>query len=102
VNGYTVEEVAAIPRFNKEQLLETIDDGYIVVRRMLRETPIVDLTDPAPGFEMRYSKSQVISMALAGQRTPLGRGLCLESDVGKDLWIEDGAILRGCNACTWM
>jgi hypothetical protein len=79
VNGYTVNEVAAIPRFSKEQLLEYVDDVYNAARRMLRGMPMVDLTEPAPGFEMHYTKYQVLSMAILDNVRHLGEVYTLKA-----------------------
>ena len=86
VNGYTADEVAAIPRFTKEQLLGYIDDVYKAVRRTVGETPMADLTDPAPGFEGQYTKYQVLSMALLDNVRYLGEVYALKAMWGRKFW----------------
>jgi hypothetical protein len=83
VNGYTADEVAAIPRFTKEQLLGYIDDVYKAFRRTVGETPMADLADPAPGFEKQYTKYQVLSMALLDNVRHLGEVYTLKATWGR-------------------
>jgi hypothetical protein len=79
VNGYTVEEVDAIPLFIKEQLLGYIDEVYESVRQYVRDTPIPALSEAAPGFEGQYTKYQVLSMAILDNVRHLGEICTLKS-----------------------
>ena len=72
VNGYTLEEVDAIPRFTKAQLLAYIDDVYDTVKAYVSDTPMEELQTPGAGFEERYSKYQCIQMALMDNARHLG------------------------------
>jgi len=78
VNGYTLEEVAAIPRFSTAQLLGYIDDVYDTVKATVSDTPMEQLQTPGAGFEGRYSKYQCIQMALMDNARHLGEILTLK------------------------
>jgi hypothetical protein len=79
VNGYTLEEVAAIPRFSKAQLLGYIDDVYDTVKATVNDTPMEELQVPGAGFEGRYSKYQCIQMALMDNARHLGEVFTLKA-----------------------
>lgn len=83
VNGYTADEVAAIPRFTKEQVIGYLDDVYNAFRRTVQGTPMVDLAKPAPGFEKYYTKYQVLSMALLDNARHLGEVYALKAMWGR-------------------
>lgn len=90
VNGYTPEEVAAIPRFTKEQVLGYLDDVCDALRTYVRNTPMADLTGAAPGFEGHYTKYQVASMALLDNVRHLGEIYAL-----KAMWDRENADATG-------
>ena len=79
VNGYTAEEVAAIPRFTGEQLLAYFDDVHDTVRTYLRNTPIDELQTAASGFDRRYTRYQCIQMALLDNVRHLGEIFSLQA-----------------------
>jgi hypothetical protein len=72
VNGHTPEEVAAIPRFTKQQLLAYFDDVHDSVKTYVRQTSMEELQTPGADFEGRYSKYQCIQMALLDNARHLG------------------------------
>jgi hypothetical protein len=72
VIGYTLEEVAAIPRLSAEQHLGYFDDVHRAVRAYVESTPIEELLTTAPGFDGRFSKYQCIQMALMDNARHLG------------------------------
>jgi hypothetical protein len=86
VNSYTSAEVAAIPCFTKEQLLGYLDSVYNAVRRYIQNTSMTDLAAPALGFEGRYTRYQVLSMALLDNVRHLGEVMAL-----KAMWDRRGA-----------
>ena len=65
VNEYTLEEVAAMPKFELLLLLDFIAEVYDNVRVYILATPMTSLATPAPGFSGQFTQYQVISMALA-------------------------------------
>jgi hypothetical protein len=72
VNGYTLDEVAAIPHFRKEQVVGYLEQACDAVRSYIQQTPMEELAQAAPGFGGRYTKYQVLSMALMDQVRHLG------------------------------
>jgi uncharacterized damage-inducible protein DinB len=72
VMGYTIEEMHAIPQFTRERLLGYLDQVYDAVKDYVRETPIEELLTPAPGFDGKFSKYQIIQMALMDNVRHLG------------------------------
>jgi hypothetical protein len=72
LNGYTRQEVKAMPRYTLAQLLGYLDEVYDAVRGYLNTTPMKALVEAAPGFDGRYTKYQVISMALNDNIRHLG------------------------------
>lgn len=72
INDYTPEEVAAIPRFTREQLLDYHGQVVELVREVVTGQTIEALLDDAVGFNGRYSKYQVIGMALLDNVRHLG------------------------------
>lgn len=81
VNEYTLEEVAAMPKFSLELLVDFIEDVYDEVRRYLLATPMIVLAEAAPGFDGKFTRYQVISMALMDNIRHLG-----EIRLTKSLW----------------
>lgn len=79
VNGYTAEEVAAIPRFTGEQLLAYFDDVHDTVKTYLRNTPIDELQTAASGFDGQYTRYQCIQMALLDNVRHLGEIFTLQA-----------------------
>jgi hypothetical protein len=61
-----------MPRFTKEQLLGYLDEVYEAVRIYVQATSMKELAEPAPGFDQRYTKFQVLSMALLDNVRHLG------------------------------
>jgi hypothetical protein len=72
INDYTPQEVAEIPRFTREQLLDYHGQVVESVREVARSHTIEELLKDAPGFDGRYSKYQVIGMALLDNVRHLG------------------------------
>jgi hypothetical protein len=72
VNGYTLQEVAAIPRLSGEQLLAYFDDVHAMVKTYLHNTPMDELQTAAVGFEGRFSRYQCVQMALLDNARHLG------------------------------
>ncbi len=72
VNEYTPEEVAAMPKFSLELLLNFIQDVYATVREHLLINTILTLSEPALAFDGQFSRYQVISMALMDNVRHLG------------------------------
>jgi hypothetical protein len=81
LNEYTPEEVAAMPRFSREQLTGYLDDVYQSVREYLKATPMAVLAEPGVGFDGKYTRYQIISMALMDNIRHLG-----EIRLIKSLW----------------
>jgi uncharacterized damage-inducible protein DinB len=79
VNGYTPEQVAAIPRFTRQQLLDYFDEVLDAVKGYLSELSGEQLFSPAPGFEGRYSIYQVITMAMMDNTRHLGEIYTIKS-----------------------
>jgi len=79
VNGYTREEIAAIPHFTQEQLLGYLDEVYDAARTYIQNTPMAALKEVAPGFEGHYTKYQVLSMALLDNVRHLGEVFALKA-----------------------
>lgn len=78
VNGYTAQDVAGIPRFSAEQLLSYLDDVAAAARMYLQATPMSELARGAPGFEGKYTRYQVVSMALMDSLRHLGEIYALQ------------------------
>jgi hypothetical protein len=72
LTGYKPDEVAAIPRLTREQLLAYLDGVYDTVKGYLTNTPMEKLQEPAAGFDGKYSKYQCIQMALLDNVRHLG------------------------------
>lgn len=72
VNGYTQEDVAAIPRMTTEQLLGYLDDVYDRVRDYIEQTSIDTMQTKAPGFDGQFTIYQCIQMALLDNIRHLG------------------------------
>ena len=72
VNEYTLEEVSTMPRFGKSLLLGFLEDVYETVRDYILTTPMVNLSEAAPGFDGKFTRYQVISMALMDNVRHLG------------------------------
>ena len=81
LNEYTLEEVSALPRFTKDQLLDFIEQVYDTVRGYLSSTHFEDLAKPGAGFSGKFTRYQVISMALMDNVRHLG-----EIRLIKSLW----------------
>ncbi len=79
VNGYTPEEVAAIPRFTRDQLLAYYDDVHDAVKTYLEHTPVGELQTAASGFDGRYTKYQIVQMALLDSVRHLGEIFTLKA-----------------------
>ena len=72
INDYTPEEVAAIPRFSREDLLDYHGQVVEAVRDFVLGQSIEELLEDAVGFNGRFSKYQVIGMALMDNVRHLG------------------------------
>jgi hypothetical protein len=81
LNEYSPEEVAAIPMLSQTQLMEFLADVYHTLREYLKATAASDLAQPAAGFEGKFTRYQVISMALMDNVRHLG-----EIRLIKSLW----------------
>ncbi len=79
VNGYTREEVAAIPHLNREELLGYIDEVKADVSAFLARTSIEELLQAGVGFEGKYSGYQLIQMALLDNVRHLGEIFALKA-----------------------
>jgi hypothetical protein len=79
VNGYTAEQVASIPRFTRQELLDYFDEVLDAVKAYLGELSAQQLFSPAPGFEGRYSIYQVITMAMMDNARHLGEIYAIKS-----------------------
>jgi hypothetical protein len=72
LNEYTPEEVAEIPRFSWDQVSGYLEDVYQTVRDYLKSTSMLALAKPGAGFEGKYTRYQIISMALMDNVRHLG------------------------------
>jgi hypothetical protein len=79
VMGYTIEEMHAIPQFTREHLLGYLGRVYDAVKDYLVETAIKELLTPAPGFDGKFSKYQIIQMALMDNVRHLGEIYALKA-----------------------
>ncbi len=79
VNEYTLEEVAAMPKFSPEFLVGYIEDVYGMVREHLLPMPMETLSEAAPGFDGQFTRYQVISMALMDNVRHLGEIRLIQS-----------------------
>ncbi|MCP4428399.1 MAG: DinB family protein [Chloroflexi bacterium] len=79
INDYTPEDVAAIPRFTREQLLAYHGQTVELVREVVTGQTIEELLDDAVGFNGRFSKYQVIGMALMDNVRHLGEIYALKA-----------------------
>ena len=77
--GYSQEEVAAMPKFSRVQVLGYLDDVYDTVTEYLANTPIEVLFKPGIGFDGRYSRYQCIQMALLDNVRHLGEIFAIKS-----------------------
>jgi hypothetical protein len=79
VNGYSLEEVTAIPRFSKEQVVGYLEQVCDAARAYIQQTSMEDLAQAAPGFGGCYTKYQVLSMALMDHVRHLGEIYALKA-----------------------
>jgi hypothetical protein len=79
VNDYTLEEVAAMPKFGLELLLNFIEDVYDTVREYILSATMERLSEAAPGFDSQFTRYQVISMALMDNVRHLGEIRLIQS-----------------------
>ncbi len=79
VNGYTLDEVGAIPRLGVERLLAYFDDVHAAAKAYVQDTPMDELQAAAVGFEGRFSKYQCIQMALLDNARHLGEVYTLKA-----------------------
>jgi hypothetical protein len=79
LNGYTPEEVLAMPRFSKVLVKDFIIQVYASVREYLQSTSMEDLIKPGAGFNGKFTRYQIISMALLDNVRHLGEIRLLES-----------------------
>lgn len=78
VNGYSAQDVAGIPRFSAEQLLAYLGDVAAATRMYLQATPMSELARSTPGFEGKYTRYQVVSMALMDNVRHMGEVYALQ------------------------
>jgi len=83
VNEYMLDDVAAMPKFNLAELLDFIEDVYSTVRDYLLDTSMLEMAEPAAGFEGKFTRYQVISMALMDNVRHLG-----EIRLTRSLWVR--------------
>jgi hypothetical protein len=81
LNEYTLDEVYEMPRFTKDQLTVFLEQVYEEVGQYLRSIPMETMAEPAAGFDGKYTRYQVISMALMDNVRHLG-----EIRLIKSLW----------------
>jgi hypothetical protein len=79
LNDYTREEVAGVPSFSRAQLLGYLEDVYASLREYLKTTPVKALAEAGEGFEGKYTRYQIISMALMDNVRHLGEILLIKS-----------------------
>ena len=79
VNGYTADEVAAIPRFNLTQLLDYHNQICDRMKTHVQQTPIEELLKDAAGFDGRFSQYQVVQMAVVDNIRHLGEIYALKT-----------------------
>jgi hypothetical protein len=79
VNGYTQEEVAAIPRMTTEQLLAYLDEVYDTVNAYFEATSIDAMQAKAPGFDGQFTIYQCIQMALLDNIRHLGEIITIKA-----------------------
>ena len=87
VNEYTLEEVALIPKLSLRLLLDFIEEVYDSLREYLLATSMSELAKPAAGFAGKFTRYQVISMALMDNVRHLG-----EIRLIKSLWERSNSI----------
>ncbi|MFC1997582.1 DinB family protein [Chloroflexota bacterium] len=83
VNEYTLEEVAAMPKFSLELLQEFIENVCGTLREYLLAVQMETLSEAAPGFDGQFTRYQIISMALMDNVRHLG-----EIRLIKSLWAR--------------
>lgn len=79
VNGYTQDDVAAIPHLTAEQLLTYLDEVYDTVKGYFATASIATMQEKAPGFEGKFSIYQCIQMALMDNIRHLGEITTIKS-----------------------
>jgi hypothetical protein len=79
INGYTPEDIAAIPRLPVADLLAYLDNVYTMVRTYLKTASVSDLAQPGPGFKGKYSKYQLIQMVLLDNVRHMGEILAIQA-----------------------
>ena len=79
LTGYTQEEVAAMPRLTREQVLGYSDEVYDTVKKYLKNIPLEKMQMPGAGFEGKYSHYQCIQMALLDNVRHLGEILAIKA-----------------------
>lgn len=72
LNDYTPEEVAAIPEMTQEFLLGYVDDVIQKTTTYVINYDIEELLLPAVGWDAKYTRYQVITMAMMDQSRHLG------------------------------
>ena len=83
VNGYTAEQVADIPRFSTEQLLDYYDAVLLRARGFVEATQMEQLLAPAPGFEGQFTQYQIAQMAILDNARHLGEIFAI-----KEMWTR--------------
>ena len=89
LNGYTQEEVAAMPEFSRPDLLDYLGEVYNSVIAYLRAVPEDELFQAGSGFAGRFTRYQCIQMALMDNVRHLGEIIALKS-----MWERGGSPTR--------
>ena len=79
LNEYSFEEVAAMPKLSQAQLMAFLEEIYAVVREYLQTISMLELAEPAAGFNSQFTRYQVISMALMDNVRHLGEIRLIQS-----------------------
>lgn len=79
LNGYSTEEIAAVPRLDVRQLLAYTDEVYDAVKAFLEGVTMDELQQPGEGFRNRYTRYQLIQMALTDNIRHLGEIFALQA-----------------------
>ena len=79
LNEYTHEEVSNIPDFTKVQVMGYIQDVYTALRKHIKSSSMSELAQPSLGFDGKFTRYQVISMALMDNVRHLGEIRLIQS-----------------------
>lgn len=79
LNGYTQEEVRAMPEFSQEELFGYLEQVYTTVKNYLGKTAETELFIAGAGFAEKYTRYQCIQMALLDNIRHLGEIFSLKA-----------------------